>query len=111
MHEEPARIEDHIELLRREPLLYLGVLLEERNESRLPLYFRLDIGLRSSFTPRMFGEDVTISPYLSVLNAVAYSNSAFVLYEPFSSGGPGRIGETHAPQLPLLPTIGVEWRF
>ena len=61
----------------------------------------------------MFGRDVTIAPYLSVLNAVAYSNSAFTIYDiVFSGGGPdGTIGETHAPQMPLLPTLGMEWRF
>jgi hypothetical protein len=94
------------------PHIFTGILLEERNESRLPPYFRLDLSLRSSFTPRMFGRDVTISPYLSVLNAIAYRNSVFTIYDvTFSNGEQGQIGETHAPQMPLLPTFGMEWRF
>ncbi|HEX6588452.1 MAG TPA: hypothetical protein VF039_05470, partial [Longimicrobiales bacterium] len=89
-----------------------GILLEQRNESRLPMYFRLDLSLRSSFTPRLFGRDVTIAPYLSVLNAIAYSNSAFTIYDiGFGSIDGNAIGETHAPQMPLLPTVGMEWRF
>lgn len=85
------------------------LVLEERNRSRLPLYFRLDLGIRSSFTPRLFGRDVTISPYASVLNAVGYSNSLFVVYQWDSWDGD--FEGTHAPQMPLLPTFGMEWRF
>ena len=90
------------------------IILEERNASRLPFYVRFDVGLRSSFTPRMFGRDVTLAPYISVLNAFAYRNSLYTYYDvspPDFINPTTEVLETHAPQMPLLPTFGMEWRF
>jgi hypothetical protein len=80
-------------------------LLGEHNEARLPGYFRLDVAARRDYGKRWFGRATTITPYLQVLNVLANKNALAAQPEP-----------SHArfkywPQLPFLPTVGVEWRF
>jgi hypothetical protein len=82
--------------------------LGDHNSDRLPHYLRLDIGARRSFERRWFGSPGIVTPYLTVLNVLNTSN---VLYaEPQESYGE-RMRLVYAPQLPVFPTVGVEWRF
>ncbi|HEX2189665.1 MAG TPA: TonB-dependent receptor [Longimicrobiaceae bacterium] len=94
-----------------------GVLvMGEHNTARLPGYARLDLGARRSFQRRWFGRPTTFTPYLQVLNVLNTRNVLFAFpergYEDSAGGGPStRLRLQHAPQLPVFPTFGVEWRF
>lgn len=84
------------------------VLLGEHNSGRLPGYLRLDVGARRSYQKRWFRENVTLTPYLQILNVLNTRNVLFA--EPQASGyGPAVLN--YAPQLPFFPTLGVEWKF
>lgn len=78
-------------------------LLGDHNSARLPGYMRIDVAYRSSFERRWFGRDITLSPYVQVVNAL---NNKNVLI-----GAPAGGWIQYWPQLPVLPTLGVEWRF
>jgi hypothetical protein len=82
--------------------------LGEHNSARLPAYFRLDLSARRSFERRWFGRAATLTPYLQVLNALNTRNVLFAEADPSAKGDPML---KFTPQLPILPTIGVEWRF
>jgi hypothetical protein len=79
----------------------------EHNNGRLPSYHRIDVMLRRSFAPGLFGGRGVLTPYLQLYNLL---NTRNVL-----RAAPGLYDTEprleYAPQLPLLPTIGVEWRF
>lgn len=79
-----------------------GYLMGEHNSARLPGYFRLDVAARKSYAKRWFGREVTLSPYLQILNVL---NTRNVLIADGWSTAAG------IPQLPILPTFGVEWKF
>ncbi len=80
-----------------------GVILGPRNGERYPIYHRLDLSVRRTFTPR-WG---TVVPYLDVLNLYNRTNVLFYFYD-FSGDRPVRTGLS---MFPLLPTFGVEVRF
>lgn len=84
------------------------VVLGEHNSARLPGYFRLDVSARRSFERRWFGRTTTVTPYLQVLNVLNTRNVLFAEAGPSGDGDP-RLKFT--PQLPILPTVGVEWHF
>jgi hypothetical protein len=75
------------------------------NSARLPRYIRLDIAARRSYQRRWFGRDGTITPYLQIVNLLNHRNALIADPQPY----PPHI--EYWPQLPLLPTFGVEWRF
>jgi TonB-dependent Receptor Plug Domain/Carboxypeptidase regulatory-like domain/TonB dependent receptor len=81
--------------------------LGEYNSARLPAYLRLDVGLRREYR-RRWG---TLIPYLQVVNVLNRPNVLFALpQEDFETGEVGtRL--TYGPQFPVLPTLGIEWRF
>jgi outer membrane receptor protein involved in Fe transport len=79
-----------------------GFLLGEHNSARLPGYLRLDVAARKSFQKNWFGREITLAPYLQILNVLNTRNPLFM-----KSGSD--FGS--APQLPILPTFGVEWKF
>jgi hypothetical protein len=88
----------------------------EHNSARLPGYLRVDLGVRKSYQRRWFGRPTTFTPYLQVLNVLNTRNVLFALPEQdYEYGGPGedqpRMRLQYAPQLPVFPTFGVEWRF
>jgi hypothetical protein len=85
-----------------------AVLLGEHNSGRLPGYFRLDLGVRRSYEPRIFGRQTTITPFLSVVNALNTPNVLAGIPEVYGDAGPEI---SYAPQLPILPTFGFEWKF
>jgi hypothetical protein len=76
------------------------------NSARLPAYFRLDVGLRRELHPRWFGHRGAVTPYLQILNVL---NTHNVLLTDVAEHFPPR--QSYAPQLPFLPTLGVEWSF
>jgi outer membrane receptor protein involved in Fe transport len=79
-----------------------GLLLGERNSARLPGYLRLDVAARKSFDKNWFGRELTLSPYLQILNVLNPKNVLIADAMSYSSG---------TPQFPILPTFGVEWKF
>jgi hypothetical protein len=76
------------------------------NAARMPGYFRLDIAARKSWRKHWFGQDGTITPYLQILNTLNTKNVLIADRQPYS-----RPLLRYAPQLPLLPTLGLEWKF
>ncbi|MFW6079498.1 MAG: TonB-dependent receptor [Gemmatimonadota bacterium] len=84
------------------------VLLGDHNSARLPGYFRLDVAARKSFDKDWFGVDLTLTPYLQILNVLNWPNPLVGIP---SGGFRGRPEVEFAPQLPILPTFGVEWTF
>ena len=92
------------------PVIVLG----EHNGARLPHYLRLDVAARRDFERDWFGRRVTLTPYLQVLNVLNTRNVLFG--EPTATGFDRATGSLrpelqYAPQLPVFPTVGVEWRF
>ncbi len=85
---------------------YAVFLLGSYNASRLPKYFRIDFGWRTSREVSWFGGGM-IEPYVSVANLFSLPNvvASTSLYNH------GRTELTHAPQLPMLPFFGAEFRF
>jgi hypothetical protein len=87
---------------------YDQIVLGGHNSERLPSYLRLDLGLRNEVHRRWFGRDVTLVPYLQVLNVLGSRN--VVTGRPhldFQGGGEIE----YLPAMPTLPTFGIEWRF
>lgn len=77
------------------------------NAERLPSYLRVDAGVRRSWPVRWLGSDGVVTPYLEVLNLLSTRNVMWAA--PGSDGGD--LVLDYGPQLPVLPTFGVEWRF
>lgn len=84
------------------------IILGDHNSARLPGYFRLDVAVRRSLERRWFGRTTTLTPYLQVFNVLNTRNVLFAEASPAGVRGPQL---KFAPQLPILPTFGVEWRF
>ena len=84
-----------------------AVVLGRHNSARLPGYLRLDAGVRGAAGIRAFGRDVTLRPFLQVINLLSVGNVMWAEPQVINS----RPRFDFAPQLPILPTIGVEWRF
>jgi hypothetical protein len=83
------------------------VLYGGHNAARLPGYARLDVGLRTTVQRRWFGREGTLAPYAQVLNVLGARNVMWAA--PGTSAGEPML--EYGPQLPVLPTVGVEWRF
>lgn len=69
-------------------------------------YLRLDFGITRTFTPRWQGVRTSVSPYLRVLNALSRRDALFYHYRHGDDAGPRPLAA-----LPLLPLLGVSWRF
>ena len=80
-----------------------GVVLEERNRSRYPLYHRLDWSARKTFR-KSWG---TLVPYVNVLNVYNRKNPLFYFFE-YERTPPVRSGVS---MFPVLPTFGLEVTF
>jgi hypothetical protein len=79
-----------------------GVILGEHNSARLPGYLRFDLAARKDYAKRWFGREVTLSPYLQFLNVLNTKN--VLIADTWSY-------DDAIPQFPILPTIGIEWKF
>lgn len=85
------------------------LLLGEHNSARLPGYLRLDVAARKEYDKPWFG-GVTVMPYLQVINVLNTRNVLFADPNAVDYGSGLPVME-YLPQLPILPTFGVEWRF
>lgn len=83
----------------------------EYNAATLPAYFRVDVGARREYHRRWRGRDVTLAPYLQVVNILNRPNVLFAV--PEQSFETAELGTRidYGPQFPVLPTLGIEWRF
>lgn len=77
----------------------------DHNSARLPGYLRLDLAARRSFDKGWFGQAGTLTPYVQILNVLNTRNA--LIAEPSPNEGKLK----YLPQLPVLPTFGIEWRF
>jgi hypothetical protein len=82
------------------------------NSARLPAYLRLDVGARREYRPRWRGRgrEVTLAPYLQVINVLNRPNVLYAQPE-VSADGALRTRVSYGPQFPIIPTFGIEWRF
>ena len=80
-----------------------AVALGKRNGERYPTYMRLDVGVRRTFEKSW----ASITPYFDVLNLLDKRNVLFYFFE-YTNSPPIRSGVS---MFPLLPTVGVEFRF
>ncbi len=76
------------------------------NSARLPSYFRIDAGWRMAREVSWFGGG-SVTPYVSLVNLFSLPNVMGVFYDWDS----GTATMYYAPQLPMLPFFGVEYRF
>lgn len=83
-----------------------SLLVGDHNSARLPRYFRLDVGARREFTRTWWDRPVQFTPYLSILNVLNTSNVLFAIPEGYD-----RVTLEYPPQIPILPTFGIEWKF
>jgi hypothetical protein len=81
-----------------------GAVLGAHNAARLPGYLRLDVAARRSYSRRWFGRPVTVTPFAQVLNVL---NTRNVLIGEAQVYGSPRM--SYMPQLPFLPSFGLEW--
>jgi hypothetical protein len=77
------------------------------NAGRLPGYKRVDVAFRKTYSRRWFGEDMTLTPYVQVLNVLNSKNVLLPDVQLFN----GRPQFKYWPQMPVLPTFGLEWKF
>ena len=85
--------------------------LGDYNAARLPAYLRLDVGARREYHRRWRGRDVVLAPYLQVANILNRPNVLFA--QPERNYETSELGARifYGPQFPVLPTLGIEWRF
>ena len=84
-------------------------LLGEHNSDRLPGYLRVDLSARRTVEKDWFGVRMTLTPFLQVINVLNSKN--VLMARPTAYGElPGPQIE-YTPQLPIIPTLGLEWRF
>ena len=69
-------------------------------------YLRLNLSVARTFAPRWAGRPHELTPYLRVLNALDRRDALFYRYRADEDAFPRPIGA-----LPLLPVLGVEWRW
>ena len=69
-------------------------------------FLRVDAELYGLWTPSFGGRPMELRPYLRVLNALNRRDALFYHFEPWRSPVPEPLAD-----LPLLPLLGLEWRF
>lgn len=88
------------------PLFDVARVYGAHNTNRLPPYLRLDVGVRKTYDREWFGHPAKVTPYFQVLNVLNSANPAWTEVDVFAG-----VLEKDGPRLPILPTLGVEWRF
>jgi hypothetical protein len=83
-----------------------SIIAGEHNAARMPGYVRLDVALRRSYEKVWFGRQGTLTPYLQILNVLGTRNVLTAEVENFP-----RPRIAYTPQLPFLPSFGIEWKF
>ena len=79
----------------------------EYNSTRLPLYARIDVGWRGDREVTWFGGG-SVVPYVSVANLFSLPNVVGWVLETQVTGQSTRV---YQQQLPMIPFLGVEFRF
>jgi hypothetical protein len=69
-------------------------------------YVRLDLGISRAFHTHLNGSAIQFSPYLRVLNSLDRRDALFYWYDRNSEHGPRAIAA-----LPVVPIVGLSWRF
>ncbi len=69
-------------------------------------FLRLEAEIFGFWSPRFRGRTMELRPYLRVLNALNRRDALFYHFDPWRQGGPEPLAE-----LPVLPLVGLEWRF
>jgi len=77
----------------------LGVIFGDLNGGRLPYYHRLDFNLKRTWKLKRKGS--TIEANFGVTNLYNRKNIFFI----------NRVTQERVNQLPILPSIGVNWQF
>ena len=92
-----------------ETSLFPVFVLGEHNSAALPGYWRLDLSLRRSSARRVFGRDGTLTWVVQVINALNTRNVLAAQPDAFGFSPGGQL--TMQPQLPIVPSIALEWKF
>jgi hypothetical protein len=69
-------------------------------------FLRLELEVYGRWSPRVSGRSMVLRPYLRVLNALNRRDALFYHFDPWRTGGPEPLAD-----LPVLPLVGLEWRF
>jgi hypothetical protein len=69
-------------------------------------FLRIEVELSGSWSPRISGRTMDLRPYVRVLNALNRRDALFYHFDPWRNGGPVPLAD-----LPILPLVGLEWRF
>jgi hypothetical protein len=69
-------------------------------------FLRLDVEIHATFRPGWGGRSWEVRPYLRVLNALDRRDPLFYAFQPWRGDGVTPLAER-----PLVPVVGVAWRF
>jgi len=69
-------------------------------------FLRLEVEIFGRWSPTVSGRTMELRPYLRVLNALNRRDALFYHFDPWRNQGPEPLAD-----LPLLPLLGLEWRF
>ena len=69
-------------------------------------FLRLDAEVSGTWSPRFAGRVTQITPYVRVMNALDRRDALFYRYNPGEDDNPRGVAT-----LPVLPVVGVEWKF
>lgn len=84
-----------------------AIALGEPNSARTPAYFRADLDLRGAWDLTLFGRKGALEPYVSLANVFNGNNALWVEHVVRD----GHLLLELGPQMPILPTFGLRWRF
>ena len=69
-------------------------------------FLRLEVEVHGLWTPTVSGRTMELRPYIRVLNALNRRDALFYHFDPWRGEGPKPLAA-----LPVLPLLGLEWRF
>jgi hypothetical protein len=69
-------------------------------------FLRLEVELFGTWSPTISGHSMQLRPYVRVLNALNRRDALFYHFDPWRDDGPEPLAD-----LPVLPLVGLEWRF
>jgi hypothetical protein len=69
-------------------------------------FLRIEVEVFGRWSPTVSGRTMDLRPYVRVLNALNRRDALFYHFDPWRAGDPVPLAD-----LPLLPLVGLEWRF
>jgi hypothetical protein len=69
-------------------------------------FLRLELEVFGRWSPTVSGRTMDLRPYVRVLNALDRRDALFYHFDPWRNDGPQPLAD-----LPILPLVGLEWRF